>query len=72
MHRFDLVLDVVSLPSLAPTQINCASQSLARLLLLTGIVSRERSLTPSEKCSSVLGAVARIEHVSVQNVDTRL
>ena len=72
MRRCDHVLDVVLLMSFAPAQINCASQSLARLLLLTGIAGRECSLTPSEKCSSVLGAVARIEHVSMQNMDTRL
>ena len=32
VHCFDCVQDVVSLLSLAPTQINCVSQSLARLL----------------------------------------
>ena len=61
MHRFDRVLDVDSLPSLATAQINCMSRSLARLLLLTGIAGRERSLTESEKCSSVSGTYRTCE-----------
>ena len=78
MHRFDCVLDVVSLLPLSPDQMDCAIRSLACLLPERDSTGRERSLTPScvrlrslpvlsllRKCCSVSGAVARIEHVNV-------